>query len=156
MYADTNRSSVHRYSRREFLCRNLYAGLVLSGVSTAARAQQHDKPASLPTTGHDNPNLASFDKLMVSFVKEQRVPGASLAVTRKQRLVYARGFGFADVEKKTPVEPDALFRIASITKPFTAVAILHLVDQGKLRLTDKVTDIVRITPFFSVLEEPAC
>ncbi len=142
----TTSAVIRRSSRREFLWRNLCASLVFYDASKPALAGQQDKLDRLPITGLDNRDLAGFDRLMTSFVKEQRAPGAALAVTLKQRLVYARGFGFADKDKKAPVEPDALFRIASISKPFTAAAILCLTAQNKLRLTDKVTDIVKFKP----------
>src|SRR4051794_22792202 len=70
-------------------------------------------------TGPDEPRLAVFDQLMTSFIREHDVPGASLAIARHGQVIYARGFGYADVEKHEPVEPDSLFRIASISKPFT-------------------------------------
>ena len=64
---------------------------------------------------------------------------------RQGRLVYARGFGYADVERHEPVQPDTLFRIASISKPITAAAILKLVDDGRLELDDRVFAICRHT-----------
>jgi N-acyl-D-amino-acid deacylase len=67
-----------------------------------------------------------------------RVPGGQLAVARDDRLVYNRGFGYASVEDAELVEPDALFRIASTTKPITAVAILMLIDAGELSLDTPV------------------
>jgi N-acyl-D-amino-acid deacylase len=97
-------------------------------------------------TGSADPGLASFDRLMTSFVQEHQVPGAALAVTKDGRLVYARGFGYADVDRKEPVQPTALFRIASISKPLTAVAALQLAERGKLRLDDKVFDLLKLKP----------
>src|SRR4051812_36316714 len=102
------------------------------------------KSAELPVTGAADPNLAPFDKLMTGFVAEHAIPGASLAVTRNGRLVYARGFGYADVENKTPVEPGALFRIASVSKPITGVAVMHLLDAGKIKLDDPVLKYVTL------------
>ena len=67
---------------------------------------------------------------MTSFIEENKVPGRLLAVTRRGKLVYARGFGYADVERKMPVQPAALFRIASVSKPITAVAVMQLVEKG--------------------------
>jgi len=96
----------------------------------------------MPITGHQEPSLKSFDDLMTSFMAEHKVPGAALAVTRGGRLVYARGFGYADVERNEPVQPASLFRIASLTKPLTGVAILQLVERGKLKLDDKVFEIL--------------
>src|SRR5262245_31604813 len=127
------------FTRRAFLA--LAAGL-------AARlpivAQTSD--GKIPITGVANPNLDPFDTLMTSFVKENKVPGASLAVTRQGKLVYARGFGYADVDQKEPVQPDALFRIASVSKPITGVAVMQLAEKQKLKLDDKVMDLMKVTP----------
>lgn len=103
--------------------------------------------ATVPTTGRANPQLASFDNLLVGFLRERELPGAALAVARNGRLVYARGYGYADQEKKEPVQLNSLFRIASISKPLTAVAVLQLVERGRLRLDDSVFDVLQ-------LEEP--
>lgn len=98
------------------------------------------KESSAPVTGKERAELAPFDELMTSFIAEHKVPGAALAVSRQQRLLYARGFGYANVEQKTPVDPDMLFRIASVSKPLTAVAIMQLVEQGKIGLDDRVLE----------------
>lgn len=86
------------------------------------------------------PELAPFDSLLESFIAERQVPGASLAVLRDGRVVLARGYGWADREQQIAVEPTSLFRIASISKPITAVAIFQLIDEGKLHLDDLVLD----------------
>ncbi len=58
------------------------------------------------------PELASFDRTMTKFLAEKGLSGAAVAVTKDGRLVYARGFGHADREKKEPVQPTSLFRLA--------------------------------------------
>ncbi|MBW3538629.1 MAG: serine hydrolase [Planctomycetes bacterium] len=98
------------------------------------------------STGTFDRRLESFDTLITDFMQRHRVPGAALAVTDRGRLVYARGYGYADLEARKPVEPTSLFRIASISKPITAVAILQLVEQGKLKLDDRVFDILKVEP----------
>lgn len=119
------------FRRREFLA--------LATASLTPRLARPDRASgSLPVTGVVHADLAPFNRLMTSFVETNGVPGAALAVTRRSRLVYARGFGFADVQGKQPVEPAALFRIASVSKPLTAVAVMHLIERGKLSLDDKV------------------
>jgi CubicO group peptidase (beta-lactamase class C family) len=100
----------------------------------------------LPVTGRSEASLAAFDQLMLTFVREHDVPGASLAIARHGRIVYARGFGYADIDKHEPVQPDSLFRIASVSKPFTAVAILQLQERGKLRLDDHPFELLRLEP----------
>ena len=83
------------------------------------------------------------------------VPGASLAITKDGRLILAKGYGLANVEKQEPVQPDTLFRIASISKPITAVAVLKLVEDGLLNLDDRVFQILdRFQPPEGVRKDP--
>ena len=103
-------------------------------------------PAPLPVTGPSIAGLESFDNLMTSFVKTHRIPGATLAVVRKGKIVYARGFGYADPAAKESMQPDSLLRIASLSKPITSAAIMQLVDRKKLRLSDRVFDILDLKP----------
>ena len=72
---------------------------------------------SIPTTGTTPAGLAPFDTTMTSLMSEYTVPGAALAIVHNGQLVLARGYGYANLDSKTPVQPDSLFRIASITKP---------------------------------------
>src|SRR5688500_2396727 len=74
-------------------------------------------------------------------------PGLSIAIVHDQTVLWARGFGFADAERKRPATPDTLYRIGSITKLFTATAIMQLRDAGKLRVDDPVTTYL---PWFSI------
>jgi N-acyl-D-amino-acid deacylase len=106
----------------------------------------------LPISGQVDDALNSLDRVMCGFVTLNDIPGAAMAVTKCGRLVYARGFGFADVENQEPVKPQTLFRIASVSKPITAVAVLQLVERGKLSLTDHPFDLLTLAPH---LEEGA-
>jgi len=92
----------------------------------------------------DHP-LASFDQEMEQYMRARSVPGGALAVVKDRKLVYAHGYGLADREKQTPVKADSLFRIASISKPITAVAVLQLVERDKLRLQDRAFDLVKLS-----------
>ncbi|MBC8116897.1 MAG: beta-lactamase family protein, partial [Candidatus Saccharimonas sp.] len=115
----------------------------MSGVSFAQGPRDSSSPEKSPSiTGVPHNGLKPFDDLMTSFVGQHRVPGAALAVTRGSKLVYARGFGFADVKAKRPVQPDSLFRIASISKPLTAVGVMQLIGQGKFKLEDRVFEVL--------------
>lgn len=104
-------------------------------------------PADLPATGKTHPALAPFDELFTQFLAEHHVPGAAVAIAKDGKLLYARGFGHSDPDAKTPVASDSLFRIASISKPITAVAILQLVEQGKLKLDDRPFALLKVEPF---------
>jgi CubicO group peptidase (beta-lactamase class C family) len=79
-----------------------------------------------------------FDNQVNSFLLKNGIKGASLAVAYKGHLVYAKGYGYADVENKIPMEPYHLLRIASVSKLLTAAGIMHLIDNGKLCLDEKV------------------
>ena len=108
-----------------------------------------DKPKEgepVVSTGRQFAELKSFDELMEGFVRDNELPGAALAVAKDGRLVYARGFGYADIEQQQPVQPESLFRIASISKPFTAVATLQLVEKGRLGLNDSVFGLLPHKP----------
>jgi len=98
------------------------------------------------STGSEDPRMASFDRMIRRFLQEHHVPGAALAVTDGGRLVYARGYGYADIAGRQKVTPTSLFRIASLSKPITAVAVLQLVERGRLSLEDKVFDILKHEP----------
>lgn len=92
----------------------------------------------IPASGRADPRLTSFDVLMREFMREHEVPGAALAVSRGGRLVYARGFGYANLEAREEVAPEAVFRIASISKPITSAVVLLLAQRGELELDDPV------------------
>jgi CubicO group peptidase (beta-lactamase class C family) len=67
-----------------------------------------------------------------------RIPGASLGFVADQKLIWSKGFGYADLEKKTPAMPDTIYGICSISKLFTAIALMQQRDLGKIRLDDPV------------------
>jgi N-acyl-D-amino-acid deacylase len=123
-----------------------FARNVVAAEDMAPDDARANADSTLMETGDACDQLFSFDELMRAFVQDNQIPGAALAVGKEGRLVYARGFGYADVQRKQPVEPDSLFRIASISKPITAVAIMRLVDQGKLKLEDRVFDLLPHKP----------
>ncbi len=98
-------------------------------------------------TGPALPGMERFDPVVTGLLTTLNMPGAQLAVTFNGRLLLARGYGIADREAgNVPVQPDSLFRIASDTKPLTGLAILTLVEQGKLTLDTKVFPLLGLTP----------
>jgi CubicO group peptidase (beta-lactamase class C family) len=78
------------------------------------------------------------DRLMNRFLKKWEVAGATVAIVKDGQLVFAKGYGFSDMESETEVEPSNLFRIASISKLITATAVMKLQEEGKLHLDDLV------------------
>src|SRR5688572_392883 len=109
----------------------------------------------IPVTGAAVPGMESYDQTIRDFMRKLSIPGGAVAVMRDGKLIYARGFGYADVENKTLVQPDALFRIASVSKTITATAIMKLVEEGKLTLDDRVAPLIaHLTPAQGATVDP--
>lgn len=113
-----------------------------------ARTPIEETPESgpLPQRGVKHPELEPFDHLMEDFLPRHQLVGASIAVARQGHVVHERGFGWSDRQARQPVEPRALFRIASISKPITAVAILQLIERGKFKIQDRIFDLLQLNP----------
>lgn len=79
-----------------------------------------------------------LDALARDFYPDANAPGAAVLVMIDGKPVLRKGYGVADIEKRTPITPETIFRIGSITKQFTAVAVLQLVQAGKLSLDDPI------------------
>lgn len=99
-------------------------------VGAAFAVAQEAPPASL------NRLAPEIDALFARYQADQHVPGLVYGVVKDGRLAYVKGVGVQNISDKRPVTADSLFRIASMTKAFTALAILKLRDDGKLRLDD--------------------
>jgi CubicO group peptidase (beta-lactamase class C family) len=84
------------------------------------------------------PEFEGCDRIVNSFMNKWSIEGASVAIARDGKLIYARGHGFADTSAGIVTQPYNKFRIASISKLVTAVAIMKLQEEGKLSLEDKV------------------
>ncbi len=101
---------------------------------------------SSPVAEEDGPRqipaFRRLDSSVEALMIKWNLPGGAIAITSDERLVYARGYGVADKISGKPVRPDSLFRIGSVSKPITAVAILKLMDEGKLDLDAKAFRIL--------------
>lgn len=97
-------------------------------------------PAFVRLTNTDS-SVSEFDgciPVINSFMKKWSIQGASVAIARDGKLLYARGFGYADTAAGIETQPYSKFRIASVSKLVTAVAIMKLREEGKLSLDDRV------------------
>ncbi len=94
-----------------------------------------------------NHPLASFDREIEAHMRARNTPGGAVAIVRGNRLVYARGYGLADVKRNIAAGPETLFRLASISKSITGVAVMRLVSRGKLSLDDRMVDRLKLDPF---------
>ena len=112
------------------IARLLMAALLL-GASAAGMAQE-GSPSAAPAALE--PVVPSIDARFRRFQEEAHVPGLAWGIVRDGRLVHVGLSGVQDLETRRPVSPDSLFRIASMSKAFTALAILKLRDEGRLSL----------------------
>jgi D-alanyl-D-alanine carboxypeptidase len=83
-------------------------------------------------------DIEVIDAKIEAFMQKYNIPGASFAVSKNGKMVYAKGYGFADKEKNEKVTSSHLFRLASISKTYTGVAIMNLIQEGKIGIDDKV------------------
>ncbi len=86
--------------------------------------------------------LALIDTYFKDYVDDGRLPGYHVAVARYGQIVYSSTYGMRDVEAKLPIEQDTVYRIFSMTKPITSIAIMMLIEDGKLQLTDAVSKFI--------------
>ena len=84
---------------------------------------------------------ASLDKLFSGIYSDQ-TPGIAVLVKKGDTVLLRKGYGMADLELGVPIEPDMVFRLGSITKQFSAVAIMDLVEEGKLRLDQTLAEML--------------
>jgi len=118
----------NRYSKT--LATSILGLILLMGMPALAVAQ----PARVL-----DQNLANAINETLTQTYKPNEPGASVIVVKDGKIIFRRGYGMANLELSVPVEPDMVFRLGSVTKQFTAVAILMLAEQGKLSLDDDIT-----------------
>ena len=123
-------------------------GLFIAGLTVSA-ANVGAQSAPSPVTA--NPDVVGAERLFSAWMEGQRayrgLPGVVVGVVVDQQLVWAQGFGDADVEGKIRMTPDVKFRMASHSKLFTATSIMQLRERGKVRLDDRVEQHL---PWFQV------
>src|SRR5262249_36785934 len=91
-------------------------------------------------------DITAIDKIANDALAAGPYPGISIAIEQNGKVILEKGYGFADLEHAVPVRPDTIFQIGSVTKSFTALAIMQLIDAGKLSLDTKVGDILTDLP----------
>jgi CubicO group peptidase (beta-lactamase class C family) len=120
------------HNRREVLLACL-AGLAGQSILSRAAANQRGVPAG---------DFSAVEPLMHRFIEEHHIAGASMAIAYQGRIVSDRGYGFADVETRQPVEPRTLFSTASVSKSITGIGILKLVEEGRLGLNARMVELL--------------
>lgn len=115
-----------------------YQGYRLATVSGYRSGAAPAFAARWDNRGFKSDELTAMNKVVTDFMAQWGVPGASIALTKDGRLVYAKGFGEANTGTHEAVTTHHKFRIASVSKPITASILMRLVDLGMLSLSDKV------------------
>ena len=119
------------------------SGLLVFALLLCVPASAQDKGAEVAK------KLQGFDEFMEKTLKDWNAPGLGVGVVVDDKLVFAKGYGYRDYEKKLPVTPQTLFPIASNTKLFTAVAAGFLVEEGKLTWNRPIRESVPSIQFHS-------
>ncbi len=94
--------------------------------------------------------LSKLESFIIEKVSKTRIPGLSIALLKEGEIIYSRGFGFRDVENGLPSTKNTIYAIGSVTKSFTALAIMQLAEKGKLSLEDPV---LKYVPSLNLREE---
>lgn len=115
--------------------------LLLTPLALLATAPAHAQGASLPPA-----TVSRIEQAVRREMAAQKIPGLSVAVVKDNQLRWSAGFGLADLENQVPAKAHTVYRLASISKPITAVAVMQLVEQGKLDLDAPIRKYVPAFP----------
>jgi CubicO group peptidase (beta-lactamase class C family) len=105
-----------------------------------------DAKFNRPEYAADAPSAATVDEYIQVEMKKRRIPGLALVVIKNGEIVKMEGYGSANLEHDAPVAPDTVFELASVTKQFTATAIMKLVEEGKIKLDDPIIKYLPRSP----------
>ncbi len=122
--------------RKHLFIAAVAAACIVIASPSAAQKIRTVKPES---AGMSTERLGRIDTVMREFIDRKRISGMVTAVARNGGIVHFKAHGMADIEAGRPLTPDALFRIASMSKPVTAVAALILYEEGRFLLSDPVS-----------------
>jgi CubicO group peptidase (beta-lactamase class C family) len=118
--------------------RTLTLSVIVLALAVTLGAQPGPRRVAPQTVGLSPSALADATALLRRFVEERKIAGAVAAVSRRGRLVYLEAVGVQDLQTRAPMTDRSLFRIYSMTKPVTAVAVMMLHEEGRFALTDPV------------------
>jgi CubicO group peptidase (beta-lactamase class C family) len=113
-----------------------WLALCLAALPALAAELQSAAPEQ---AGLSSQRLERVGKVVQQYVDSRQIAGGVVGVARQGKLVYLKSFGQMDIDAGTPMRDDAIFRIASMTKPITSVAVMMLYEEGRLLLTDPVS-----------------
>jgi CubicO group peptidase (beta-lactamase class C family) len=112
---------------------------VATCIAFSALAQGLPRASQPETVGFSSERLQRLTSAFQAAVDKGATPGAVVLIARNGKVAYFEAFGFQDREKQVSMKTDAIFKVASMTKPLTSVAAMMLVEEGKLQLLDPVS-----------------
>jgi CubicO group peptidase (beta-lactamase class C family) len=128
----------------------LFTALVTGLLQVAAPVRAQSLASAAPeSVGLSGERLAQIGKVFGAEVDQGRLPGAVVAVARRGKLVYFEALGYQDKPADKKMQKDSIFRVYSMTKPWTSLAAMMLVEDGKIQLTDPVS---KFLPAFKELK----
>ena len=110
--------------------------LLATSLSVSALAQGLPKANSPDEVGFSAQRLKRLSASFQSDIDKDAIPGAVVLIARDGKVAFLEAFGFQDREERIPMKPDSIFRIASMTKPIASVALMMLVEEGKIQIDD--------------------
>lgn len=122
---------------------------VAKGEAATARVRF----SQLPISGAHVPALDAFDSTMIAFMAARNIRAGTLAISRGGVTVYSRAFGWQTASQSGPLAPDAMFRLASVSKPVTAAAVRKLIAAGAFGLGTPVFDYLQLAPAGTVVDQ---
>ena len=123
-----------------------YITISLFLLSNLSIAQDIDETEIKYTNNQFKTEIDEAKKLILELMAEKDIPGLSITVSNKSEIIWAEGFGFSDLENKTPVRLNSKFRIGSISKSLTSLALGKLIEEGKINLSDPIHKFVTYFP----------
>ena len=128
----------------------LYGSLPINAQSSAGSSTTGAEKNTVPVLSEASPEsvgmsaerLGRIDNLVKEYIDKKWIAGATVLVARDGKIVYYKGLGYDDIDKKTSMKKDAICRIASQTKAITSVAVMMLYEEGKILLYDPVSKYI--------------
>ncbi len=143
-FSSSGRAAVVSLSARSGLCPGNSSGrfslLAAAALLHAGLSWSQGLPVASPeSVGMSTQRLEKITRNFQADIDARKMPGAVVMVARKGKLVYSKAFGSLNNAANAPMQPDSVFRIYSMTKPLVSVALMMLVEDGKVQLADPVS-----------------
>ena len=110
----------------------MFYGVQALNTNSLVQQERMEQPS-------ESARVARFETMLESLRQELKIPAYSAAIVKDQKVIWAKGFGYADVENKIPATEHTAYHLASLTKTFASTILMQLVQEGKIKLDDPVS-----------------